>query len=258
MDSLVADYIQFLYNTHSPKYKAANLISGLQCLQPQLKGSLLASWRSLAGWQRLEPPQRAPPLPASALPAVCLFLLMRNSVRHTLAVWTCFHVYLRPGELCDLRSRDILGSPTRALLCLRHTTTGRGLDQFVIVRSQPLSLLLWQLKLLTPPWGALFALAPATLRVAFLASLRALGMNSPKYRLYSLRRGGATHHFCLTGSFDSVMETGRWLSQRVCRLYIQEGSADLAASLIPPAVLEFTAAAKPLLARLCAAALRAG
>ena len=81
-------------------------------------------------------------------------------------------------------------------------------------------------------------------------------MTTPVYRLYSLHRGGATHHFASTGSFDPVMETGRWLSLRSCRLYIQEGSADLAAASLPPLVVNLASAAQPLLAQLCATALQ--
>ena len=49
-----------------------------------------------------------------------------------------------------------------------------------------------------------------------------------RYTPYGLRRGGATAMFQYCGSFDRVMDQGRWGSLAACRLYITTALNELA------------------------------
>ena len=61
-----------------------------------------------------------------------------------------------------------------------------------------------------------------------------------KFRPYSLRRGGATWVFRVTGSMETALVKGRWWSHRVARIYIAD-----ALSYLPG--LTFSAKAKDML-----------
>ena len=45
---------------------------------------------------------------------------------------------------------------------------------------------------------------------------------------YSLRRGGATHHFAQIGNMQAACEKGRWRQVATARLYIDEAAAEVA------------------------------
>ena len=70
-------------------------------------------------------------------------------------------------------------------------------------------------------------------RKTFNDVLEAVGFHHIDYRPYSLRRGGATHHFSLHGRFDSLLILGRWQAAATARLYINEGLATLAELSLP-------------------------
>ena len=55
----------------------------------------------------------------------------------------------------------------------------------------------------------------------------AIGADPLRYHPYSLRRGGATHHFKVLGSLSKTCIRGRWRHQPTARIYIQDGVAML-------------------------------
>ena len=63
-------------------------------------------------------------------------------------------------------------------------------------------------------------------RIAFSGAVTELGLNG-HFRPYSLRRGGATHHFLVGGQLDKTTDRGRWGNTRTARIYINTSLADL-------------------------------
>lgn len=68
----------------------------------------------------------------------------------------------------------------------------------------------------------------ANFRSVFKESCVVLGLSEWGFKPYSLRRGGATHHFREGGSLSLTVLKGRWLSSKSARLYINDGLATLA------------------------------
>ena len=54
-------------------------------------------------------------------------------------------------------------------------------------------------------------------------------LKHPKPTPHGIRRGGASWHFKLYGSFDRTVEHGRWSSVGSARIYINEAAAEAAA-----------------------------
>jgi hypothetical protein len=63
-----------------------------------------------------------------------------------------------------------------------------------------------------------------------------LGVGHIAYVPHSLRHGGATADFLLTGSIERVQFRGRWKSMESVRTYVQTARALLAAQAVPAAL----------------------
>ena len=59
-----------------------------------------------------------------------------------------------------------------------------------------------------------------------------LGLHHATLTPYSIRRGGATWHFATFGSLDLTQHLGRWSSQRITKVYIDDAMVAMAASRV--------------------------
>ena len=67
--------------------------------------------------------------------------------------------------------------------------------------------------------------APHTFRAFFADMLGTLGLQGRGFKPYSLRRGGATHHFREFANVSATTLRGRWESIKTARIYITDGIA---------------------------------
>jgi integrase len=152
-------------------------------LVPIFKGQLAKSALALRGWARMMPSQQYPPLAWDLAVVIGVHLAVNG--RWALGVGTllAFDCYLRVGELCGLRRKDVAdcGDPrmgavyTGMALRLKHTKTGK--NQWVEVRSpvvRTLQLLLRSLLVRTArdPYARLFPVSTAKYRKHFKARCR--------------------------------------------------------------------------------------
>ena len=71
-------------------------------------------------------------------------------------------------------------------------------------------------------------LQPARFISLFQRAVKFLDLTAFSVRPYSVRRGGATHHFRLHGNMAETVVRGRWASAKPARIYIEDGLASLA------------------------------
>jgi integrase len=155
-----------------------------------------------------------------------------------------FDCYLRVGELTRIRLRDVvmprdsrMGQAYQAMaVCLPKTKTGR--NQSVNIQRPEVAEVLcaWVRKL--PSSGSdanplVFPFSPDCLRRLMRAACERLGLGGSAYVPHSLRHGGATADFFLTGSVEHVQFRGRWKSLESVRTYVQTARALLAALHVP-------------------------
>ena len=227
-------------------------LSGVNFRWPFVKGRLFYSQQALRGWRRLTPSVPHPPFTWDL--TVCVGLRLALSGRWALGVGTllAFECYLRVGELCGLRRKDVavpgdrrLGSLHRGMyLRLKHTKTGN--NQWVEIRSPTVRSLV---ELLLASVGSrgrsrLFPVSTSTFRKHFKASCEDLGL-SPDYVPHSLRHGGATHDHLRGMPLEDILRHGRWASTKSARHYIQAGRALLLSAEIPEDVLDLAQALVP-------------
>ena len=77
------------------------------------------------------------------------------------------------------------------------------------------------------PGDPLYPDGPVVFRREFPSLLRIFKLDTQEYKPYSLRRGGATHHFRVRGSLSLTTLRGRWSAEKTARIYINDGLATL-------------------------------
>lgn len=62
LDSLVSDYLEYLWAEGEGRASVSSILAALQDKDPKVKGFLPGSWRLMKTWSTNEVPVRAPPL----------------------------------------------------------------------------------------------------------------------------------------------------------------------------------------------------
>ena len=236
LDPLVSDYIEHVWATGEGKALASDTVAAIQDNQPQTRNRLPSVWRLMKAWSMHEIPNRAPPLPESALHALVGLAFFRSDYWFGISLLVGFYGMLRTGELLQIKSSHITMSREcgPAVIFLGYTKGGRrmGAAESVTINVIPLCRFLWKwvhsvsrIQNLCPPshiW-----------RQQFNAYVQDLKFDAFSFRPYSLRRGGLTFWFQQHNSLDKLCIQGRWAAQKTARIYINEGLAMLAELQLP-------------------------
>ena len=247
LDRLLAVYIQHSYDTASPFTSAAHALHAVVYHRPDLKVRMFISRQCLKGWERVKKSSSRPPLTWELTVAIACTLARSGFHAPAVATLVAFDCYLRVGELTRLRVRDIVmpddprmgRAHTAMAVCLGRAKT--GLNQSVaLARTDVAGVLCAWVKAL-PRGGPdhnplIFAFSPEYFGRLLRNACVQLGVGAAHYTPHSLRHGGATADFLLSGSIERVQFRGRWKSMESLRTYVQTARALLAAQDVPPAL----------------------
>lgn len=238
-DGLLCEYIEYLWEHGDGRSLACDTLSGLQCPttgRTFLKGHLRGAWALTRAWQRHELPARAPPLPSMFVFALAQWLVQSKAPDVAAAIILGYHCVLRTGELLKLVAGDFVFSDNldSAVVDLGLTKSGsrRGVKESITITQA------WIVKLLRAATLSSLASAPLVqggsyrLRRLFAAGLTALQLTEFGFKPYSLRRGGATELWRITGNMGLVTQRGRWAHQSTARIYVNDGLAVLSEIVI--------------------------
>ena len=188
-------------------------------------------------WSRHELPDRALAIDLPMVEGMAGALLQRRRASIALGVVLGFLALLRTQELLCLRWGRILSDVHSGVIILNlgYSKSGqrRGAEEGVRVDCTPLA---WALEAARPigePGAALIEHPPARFRAHFAEAVRDTGLDHLPVRPYSLRRGGASHLFRMSGSYSLVTERGRWARLETSRIYISEAAAQTASIRLP-------------------------
>ena len=230
-------FLNNLYSIGAPRSYGTLFLSALAHRYPRLRRELGTAWRACKGWEREEPPKRAPPLPRSLFVLLTGELFFASHFRSAALCGLLFHCFLRPAEGLSLRRADISVSSDHAVLRLRHTKSGqrRLQEEFVTVED------LWVLFLLRLALRDMGDHPDALLSPWNYSELRAFMRNAvARHDLlslglvpYSFRRGGASWEFRQTRNFDRVMHRGRWQSLAAAKVYLTDAQAAAVSLTLP-------------------------
>lgn len=247
LDRLLAVYIQHLYDTASPFTYAAHALHAVVYHRPDLKARMFISRQCLKGWERVKKSSARPPLTWELTVAIACALSRSGFHAPAVATLVAFDCYLRVGELTRLRLRDIVmpddprmgRAHTAMAVCLGRAKT--GLNQSVALARPDVAGVLCAWVRTLPRDGPgdnplVFAFSPEYFGRLLRNACVQLGVGAAHYTPHSLRHGGATADFLLSGSIERVQFRGRWKSMESLRTYVQTARALLAAQDVPPAL----------------------
>eukprot|EP00438_Fugacium_kawagutii_P001317 Skav226301 [mRNA] locus=scaffold3301:342063:352131:+ [translate_table: standard] len=159
LDSLVADYLEWLWSTGEGRSLASDTLASLQDRDPLVKGTLGGSWRLLKTWIAHEIPSRAPPLTEEALHTLLGHALFNNRPLFALSLMVGFYGLLRTGEILNIRSKDVsqATSSSVAVISLGLTKGGQraGAAESVTISERETLRRLWQWKTNAKPGDSL-------------------------------------------------------------------------------------------------------
>ena len=231
LDQLVADYAEVLWEEGESQYMYSDTICALVHHLKFLKRQMIQSWDLLSTWQLHELPTRATPFSLDVVLAMAGAALQRGWLDMAVGLLLAFQALLRTGELLNLTCGDFQFGKVNCVVFLGLTKGGRRRNESesVVVCDDALISLL---RLITEPKqrGERLVPAPTTFRRRFDTLLRDVGLQDKGYKPYSLRRGGATHTWLVSGNMALTTRRGRWQNQSTCKIYVQE-AATLATEL---------------------------
>ena len=228
LDELLSTFVEHLWQEGEPKSFAADTLSAMQDKLPHVRGHLPQSWRLLKTWSKHELPVRSPPLLPELVNAMSGFFISQNQGALALGIQVAFYCWLRTGELLSVQAKHVSvrpGKPIAVINLCETKVSGRRAMSEAVTLSQPhlvKQLTAWKSAVLSNSF--LIPISAHAFRAAFREALTFCGLPQT-FKPYSLRRGGATHAFKMTGSYSHVCQAGRWASERTARIYISDSVA---------------------------------
>ena len=225
-------------------------INSIAMTRPLLKKQLTPAWDLCFAWLANEPHQHHPALPASILLAMLTIALYWGWPYEAAVLALTWAGVCRIGEVLQATRDDLVlpqdAAPGNRFILLRiidPKTRGRSArHQSARVDQEDIVQLLVSVYGRCDSSDPLWPLSAATLRNRFGKLLAELGLpttstsKSRCFDLSSLRPGGTTFILNMTENTELVRRRGRWLSQRVCDIYLQEVQVATYMQRLQPAV----------------------
>lgn len=196
-DVATGQWLEHIFAEGYPKGYASDGLAALQHFLPEIAGKLRHSWRLLKSWQKMEPPVRVLPISPLMVVAISGACVKLNLISAAAAFLLCFDTFLRPGELYNLRAKDVTWAGGLAVLSLEKTKTGqrKNAAEMVVCHSCIANFWLEQALADKAPDDFLLDCSPAHLRHVFFTILDHLQV--PGYFSLSVEEG-PPGIFCLS------------------------------------------------------------
>eukprot|EP00438_Fugacium_kawagutii_P004545 Skav222287 [mRNA] locus=scaffold807:294967:296464:- [translate_table: standard] len=230
LDIAVGEFMEEAYQEGDPITYSGHLLSALKRFYPQLRYKLPISSQLYKNWTKTYKPKRATPASWPLVEAMVALALAQRQRTMALLLAIGFDCMLRTSEMLALCPQHFsFHQGDRALsIAIPGSKTTAGNPQVLLVTDHQLIELARQ-ALPTKSAQHLWAKPASAFRSYFDDLIIGLGFPSGSYVPYALRRGGATFHWQSTLSLDSTVQRGRWACVKTARLYIDEGTYQLAA-----------------------------
>ncbi len=235
LDDAITEWIEACWSDGETLGLINDALCGLHHFAPWTKRQIPQSWRLFAVWRKLEGPSRAPPITATIIYALSNYALEHHDLIFAALLLIGFFGLLRTGEILLVRACDLLVDQRNLLISLPQAKSGtRNAAAEMVQVSDPFTPeVIRAVKELrkdthmskVPLWD----FTPQSFRDRFAYHLTKFDLLEHKFRPYSLRRGGATHLFQVTGSMERALLKGRWSSPKVAKIYISDALSFLPA-----------------------------
>ena len=216
--------------------KFAETINAVAQARPVIRKQLVGAWDLAFAWQSDEPGEHHPALPLSILLAIVALALLWGWPLEASVISLTWCGLLRIGEVLIAERGDLILPEDSmpgvlfGLLRIRTPKTRGRAARHQAARIDPPDVL----SLLSAVYGKcpsstrLWPYSAATLRKRFCCLLAGVGLATEKikgrypFSLGSLRPGGATHMLLESEDSEKVRRRGRWVTNKVMEIYLQE------------------------------------
>ena len=229
MDDLTSQWVQDCWETGESLHIVNDGLCGLHHYLPWTRGQIPTAWRLFKVWRKVEAPNRAPPLTKTLVYAMAMYAIEHDNVVFASLLLLGFFALLRTGELLHLCTKDLLVGDEQAIISLKDTKTGlRNAAQETVALDDPLTLETLRALIAikekqkldkVPIWTR----SNQSFRNEFAYHCNKFKLQGFNFRPYSMRRGGATHVFQVSGSMELALLKGRWQSTKVAKIYLSDG-----------------------------------
>ncbi len=231
-DDVLGDTIEFAWETGEPRNLIGNLLSGLEHFVNALRGKLRGAWRLWRVWGDHEVPARAPPLSIRATLGIAFYMWSWGYPGAAVVTCLAFDRFLRTMEFLRLSPSQLTLSRDQLTMHVQlpwsKGAKRRKSVEGVVVFDRLLIQLVQELVEPLMPGDDLVGMAPRQYRLLFDKAVESLGLRND-FKPYSLRRGGASHHFRRWGNMSVTMEVGRWNDMRTAKVYVNSALLELTA-----------------------------
>ncbi|CAE7356391.1 unnamed protein product, partial [Symbiodinium microadriaticum] len=236
--SWLVSYGRQLYEAGRPYWHYSETINGVAAMKPSLRRSLQGAWDLAFSWMAKEPNTHHLAMPPVILLSMLCTCLYWGWLREAGIFALSWGGLLRIGEATSARRSDLI-LPADVLHLQRHalirieepkTRMRMARHQSAKVEQSDLVELLHLAFADLESTSRLWPQSPQTLRRRFDLVLERIGLPTARtgqkqLDLGSFRPGGATFILSQTEDSELVRRRGRWASQRVMEIYIQEVQA---------------------------------
>ena len=222
LEDYIEQPIEHLWQQGDPKTWVADLPSAFGHFLPNpCAGRRRGAWRLYAGWGRIELPTRALPHLWEQTCSISVLITQWSYMRAAIMGFLGFDCCLRTEEMSELRMSDVHVGESKAVIGLQQSKTGQRNAGYegVVVHDPRLCRLLRSLKCILLPGDHLLDTTVGAVRSVFRRAMAALDFHSPRYQLYSLRRGGATFFFQVGNSLRVSQLRYRHANSKTSRSY---------------------------------------
>ncbi|CAE7271721.1 unnamed protein product, partial [Symbiodinium microadriaticum] len=240
VSSWLVSYGRQLYEAGRPYWRYSETINGVAAMKPSLKRSLQGAWDLAFSWMAKEPSTHHLAMPPVILLSMLCTCLYWGWLREAGIFALSWGGLLRIGEATSalrsdlILSADVLHLQRHALIRIEEPKTRMRMarHQSAKIEQSDLVELLHLAFADLEASNRLWAQSPQMLRRRFDWVLERIGLPSARtgkkqLDLGSFRPGGATFLLSQTEDSELVRRRGRWASQRVMEIYIQEVQASV-------------------------------
>lgn len=249
LNRLLVGYGKEMHASGKAYGKYAETINAVATAKPLVKRHLTMAWDLAFAWLQDEPADHHPAMPVSVLLAAMSVGLMWGWPVVSALLGLTWAGLLRIGEVLAATRADLVlpyeapPGTKHILLRIQNPKTRGRVARHQAARVDPADIVALVQAVFKDygPDQPLWSMSGCNVRKRFVAILNFLGLPVKKtpagrpYDLASLRPGGATFLLGLTEDAELVRRRGRWISQRVLEIYLQEIAVSTAVAKLPDA-----------------------
>ena len=229
LDEQLVYFLELLWTEGETKSLAGDTICGIQH-HLNCRRTFPGAWRFFTAWKKAELPQRTPPLTWLMLLGIAGALDEMNRLDVAGLIIMAFHALLRTSEMIQICPGHVMWTgQARGVLFLPLTKSGQraGTTESVTLLDPFVRNVFMASCSGRDPLQPVLKGNDFDFRKTWAAALLRVGLDPGLYKPYSLRRGGASHHYMEGMSITETQHRGRWGAYRTAKIYIVEGQREV-------------------------------